>query len=340
MKIHPAVRNRYVLMGDLLLIIVSILASYALRLELGPLFYFYFPSAPFMVGVSLLLKPMVYYLFGLYRRIWAYASTQELKLIFAGVTTASLVISLVMLALWQIGAFPRFSRSFLAIDWLLSLAFVGGIRFIYRLLAENRSAAGRPHRFKQAKQVLIIGAGDAGALVVRELQKNPQVDMQPAGFLDDDPGKFKHQIYGVPVIGKLPDLANILDQRAIDEVVIAIPTAPGQVIRMASDVCRLKGIPFRTMPGIYELLGGRVSVNRLREVDIADLLRREPARINEEMIGATLSGKVHWARIMPPDCALGARRVITFRARRKQYFRRIARAARRIPNFALTTDHR
>jgi FlaA1/EpsC-like NDP-sugar epimerase len=292
MKIHPVFRNRFILLGDMLLIVVSILASYALRLELGPLFYFYFPSAPYIVVASVILKPMVYYLFGLYRRIWAYASTQELKLILAAVTTASAIISLVVLALWQIGAFPRFSRSILAIDWLISLVFVGGIRFIFRLLAENRSVAGQVRRFEQAKQVLIIGAGDAGALVVREMQKNPQVSMQPVGFLDDDPGKLKHQIYGVPVIGKLSDLARILDLHAIDEVIIAIPTAPGQIIRMAADVCRLKGIPFRTMPGLYELLGGRVSVNRLREVDIADLLRREPARINEDLIGATLNGKI------------------------------------------------
>jgi FlaA1/EpsC-like NDP-sugar epimerase len=292
MKIHPAIRNRYILMGDLLLIIVAILGSYALRLELGPLFYFYIPWAPIIVIVSLLLKPIVYYLFGLYRRIWTYASTQELKIILAAVTTASLVISIVIIAMVQMGIIVRFPRAILGIDWLLSLIFVGGLRFTFRLLAENRISAGRGRRIKQAKQVLIIGAGDAGALVVKELQKNPQVNMQPVGFLDDDPSKLKHQIYGVPVIGALSDLARILDLRAIDEVVIAIPTATGRVIRMAADVCRLKGIPFRTMPGIYELLGGRVSVNRLREVDIADLLRREPARINEEMIGASLNGKV------------------------------------------------
>lgn len=292
MKIHPNIRNRYVLLGDMLLIIISVLASYALRLELGPLFYFYFPSAPFMVIVGLLIKPIVYYLFGLYRRLWAYASTQELKLITAGVTTASIIVSLVMLALWQIGAFPRFSRSILAIDWLLSLAFAGGLRFVFRLVAESQAGSRNNHSYGQVKQVLIIGAGDAGALVVREIQKNPQVAMRPMGFLDDDTGKFKHQIYGVPVIGQLSDLAHILDVHNVDEVVIAIPTAPGRVIRLAADICRLKGVPFRTMPGIYELLGGRVSVSRLREVDIADLLRREPARINEELIGATLNGKV------------------------------------------------
>ena len=125
MKIHPAIRNRYILMGDLLLIIVAILGSYALRLELGPLFYFYIPWAPIIVIVSLLLKPIVYYLFGLYRRIWTYASTQELKIILAAVTTASLVISIVIIAMVQMGIIVSFPRAILGIDWLLSLIFVG-----------------------------------------------------------------------------------------------------------------------------------------------------------------------------------------------------------------------
>ncbi len=292
MKIHPIIRNRYIIIGDLLLIMVSVVASYALRLELGALFMFYFPWAPVMVAVSLVIKPMVYYLFGLYRRIWIYASTQELKLILAAVTTASMIVSLVIIALVHIGVIVRFSRSILAIDWLLSLIFVGGLRFTFRLLAESLNQTERNHHLDQLKHVLIIGAGDAGVLVLKEIMKNPQVGMRPTGFLDDDPAKLKHQIYGVPVIGKLADLGTILDNHKIDEVVIAIPTAPGRVIRMAADICRLKGVPFRTMPGIFELLGGSVSVNRLREVDITDLLRREPTRINEEIIGTSLKGKV------------------------------------------------
>ena len=133
---------------------------------------------------------------------------------------------------------------------------------------------------------MVIGAGDAGALVVREMQKNPQLGLHPVGYLDDDLTKQRHQIHGVPVIGKLADLRRVLDHRRVDEVIIAIPSAGGQVVRLVTDICRLKGIPFRTMPGLYELIGGKVSVNRLREVDITDLLRREPAQIQDELVGA------------------------------------------------------
>jgi len=94
------------------------------------------------------------------------------------------------------------------------------------------------------------------------------------------------------LVGTLTDMARILDNLQADEVLIAIPSAPGRVVRLVADVCRLKGIPFRTMPGIYELIGGKVSVSRMREVDITDLLRREPVHINNELIGASLTGRV------------------------------------------------
>ena len=284
-----SLRNRYVLLADMLFIILAVMGSYLLRLEYVPDFSRYYGlSALWLIGLSLLIKPMVYYFFGLYRRLWVYASIGELKLIAVAVTTASVIVSAFGVAFYSFGWLGiGFSRTALAIDWLLSLLFVGGSRFALRAWADSR----HPRRSGEAKKILIIGAGDAGALVVRELQKNPQVNLQPIGFLDDDPAKQNHQIHNVPVIGKLSDLAKILDARPVDEVVIAIPTAPGKVVRLVSDVCRLKGVPFRTMPGIYELLGGKVSVSRLREVDITDLLRREPARMHEEWIGAALEGR-------------------------------------------------
>ena len=291
MKSRPNIRNRYVLLADLILVIVSVLGSYVLRLELGAAFSFYLPSAYWMIGTALVIKPLVYYYFRLYRRMWIYASVQELKLIVAAVSTASVVLSVVMVSFFNLGFFFGFPRSVLIIDWLVSLGLVGGLRFTIRLLSENATQQAFSPTAK-TKKALIIGAGDAGALVVRELQKNPQVNLIPIGFLDDNPVKMKQQIHGIPVIGSLNDLAKVLDNRRVDEVIIAIPSAPGKVIRLVSDICRLKAVHFRTMPGIYELLGGKVSVNRLREVDITDLLRREPIRLMDEQIGRTISNRV------------------------------------------------
>ncbi len=281
------VRNRYVLLGDLALIIVSVLGSFALRLDVAQLPY-YFPAALVMIGVALVVKVPVYFAFGLYRRLWAYASTGELRLITVAVTTASVLTSGVMLLLLSAGqVLPGMPRSALGIDWLLSLVLIGGSRFALRILAEQPLSG----RNGKARKALIVGAGDAGALVARELQKSAQIDIAPIGFLDDDPAKQRHDIYGVPVIGKVSDLSTVLENRHVDEVIIAIPTAPGKVLRLVTDVCRSKGVPSRTMPGIYELIDGKVSVSRLREVDIADLLRREPAKIDDRLVGDSLRGK-------------------------------------------------
>lgn len=284
----PHIRNRFVLIGDIALIIVSVLGSFALRLNVEEL-PFYFPAVVLMSVVALIIKIPVYFFFGLYRRLWIYASTGELRLITVAVTSASVLVSGVMLLLISAGrVLPGMPRSALGIDWLLSLVLIGGSRFALRILAEQSMSARSSGKSKRA---IIIGAGDAGALVVRELQKSSQLNLVPVGFLDDDPAKQKHSIHGVTVIGAVNDLSSAIDLHRVDEVIIAIPSAPGQLVRAINDVCRVKGIPSRTMPGIYELIGGKVSVNRLREVDITDLLRREPVRVNDEAVGAALEGK-------------------------------------------------
>ncbi len=287
MSSRTHVRNRFVLIGDLALIVVSVLGSFALRLDVTQL-PFYFPAALVMCFVALVIKVPVYFSFGLYRRLWMYASTNELRLITVAVTTASVLSSGVMIALITAGLIqPGMPRSALGIDWLLSLVLIGGSRFALRILAEQSSM----RRDGKAKRTLIIGAGDAGALVARELQKSSQLNLLPIGFLDDDPAKQNHEIYGVSVIGKMEQIASVLENQHVDEVVIAIPSAAGNIIRLVNDACREKGIPSRTMPGIYELLGGKVSVSRLREVDITDLLRRKPVRIDDQFIGANITGK-------------------------------------------------
>ena len=283
---RPKIRNRFVLIGDIALIIISVLGSFALRLDVSEL-PFYFPAALVMCAVGLIIKLPVYFYFGLYRRLWIYASTSELRLITVAVTAASVLTSGVMLLLISLDLIqPGMPRSALGIDWLLSLVLIGGSRFTLRILAEQ-SAAPR-NALRESKRILIVGAGDAGALVARELQKSSQLNLVPIGFLDDDPAKQNHQIYGISVIGKINKIAGVLDSKQIDEVIIAIPSAPGKIIRLVNDACRQKGISSRTIPGIYELIGGKVSVNRLREVDITDLLRRDPIKIDDQLIGAII----------------------------------------------------
>ncbi len=293
-KARLVLPNKFVLLGDVLLIVVAALGAFALRLDLGSLFIFYFPQAVWMAILALLIKPAVYYAFGLYRRVWAYASIWELLVIIVAVTAASIGLSLGVLLLTTIQqALPNvrylgFPRSVLPIDWLLSLVLVGGFRFALRVVGEWRFAPGNANG---GRHVLVVGAGDAGALVVREMQRSSYINYNPVGFVDDDPLKQKQRIHNVPVLGTISDLPRLVTQKHVDEVVIAIPSASGAVLRRITDICRQAKVPFRTMPGIYELIGGQVGINRLREVNITDLLRRAPTHMEHQEIGRRLRDK-------------------------------------------------
>jgi len=291
MKLPFQIRNRFLLLLDLVLIVTSVLASFALRLDIGPAFVSYLPQASLMVAIALFVKPTVYYLFGLYRRYWVYASVREIQLIALATITASIFVSLFVILLVPVVGLRGFPRSVLGIDGLLSLLLVGGVRFSVRLLAEVVQRGAHDDRPGGVRRVVVVGAGDAGTLMVREMQRNPQLHLRPVAFVDDDPEKLKKDIYGVRVAGRLDQLPTVVERHRADEVIIAIPTAAGPVVRRVADACRRRSIPFRTMPGIYELLGGKVSVSRLRDVDIGDLLRREPAAIDDEAVGRTLAGK-------------------------------------------------
>jgi len=286
------VRNLYILIADLVMIIFSVIASYALRLELVSAFQVYINSGLIMIGISLLIKPTIHYSFGLYRRMWRYAGVKELWLIILSVTTGSIFVSGLMVLLFSFDIFSAFPRSVLIIDWIVSIIFTGGTRFILRALAENRS----PRHIANAeggmpKKVLIVGAGDGGAIVVRELLKTAGLNMVPVGFLDDDPTKQNMVINNIRVIGTVTDIDKVIEKINLDEVIIAIPSAPGRVARLVASACHKAHIPFRTIPGIYELIEGKIGVSRLREVQITDLLRRKPTRLNDEKIREKLSNK-------------------------------------------------
>ena len=283
-------RGNKLFYADLILIVGSVIVSFFLRLNIEQFVFDYLPAFFWLTFIALLAKPVVYYRYGLYHRVWAYASTDEVKLIVRAVTVASILVAAIMFGLFYLGVFRPFARSLVAIDWLVSLLAVGGLRFGLRLLAENRAEIERTSGANM-RRALIVGAGDAGALVVRELQKNPQLGLSPVGYLDDDPEKLKQRIHGTPVVGKLSDLEHQSRTLHIEEVIMAIPSAPGKTLREVSEQSQRAGIPFRTMPGIYELIGGKVSVNRLREVEITDLLRRQPAQIDRERVERSLKGK-------------------------------------------------
>jgi FlaA1/EpsC-like NDP-sugar epimerase len=262
-------RNRYLLIADLWGIAVAALAAFVLRFDLR--FFAVRDEAEVFLVAALLLKPGVFWIAGLYHRYWRYATLQDLKAVAIAAFGAVVVMGAFVGLALALGVMPAFSRGVLILDGMLTFIVIGGIRVSVRVLAESRAARAAPTRTAANRRVVVVGAGNAGTLVVREMQRNPQLGMEPIGFLDDDPGKRGKSIVGVPVIGDTRSLDRVT---SADVVIIAMPTAAGAAVRSVVDQCQSLRLPFQTMPGLFELLDGQVSVSRLRNVEIADLLRR------------------------------------------------------------------
>ena len=274
-------RNRYFLAADLLLVICSGVVAFGLRFDFQV--FLRRPEIWTFLIAAVMVKPVVFYAAGVYGRYWQYASVNELVVLTTANTVASVVLGLLVPVLVLAGVIDEFSRSVLLIDWLISLVLTGGIRFSFRVAAESsgRLRKGETPDAGQGRRVLIAGAGDAGTMVAREARKNPQLGLEIAGFVDDDPVKRGKQIAGLPVLGRLEDLDRVIDARRIEEVVIAMPTAPGSTVRRLVETCQRLHVRSRTVPGVFELLSDRVSVSRLRDVQITDLLRRHPVQRDE-----------------------------------------------------------
>ncbi len=232
----------------------------------------------------------------LYRRLWRYAGIQEWLSVITAVVLSTAVISAVILALWvgpwYIPFITGFPRSVIAIDAMLTLLLVGGVRFAERWRQEKQvSPAALLHPQPDEKRVLLIGAGDAGVMVAREMQRN-RLGYRLVGYLDDAPDKQGLDIAGVQVLGVLADLPRCVAEQRVDQVLISMPTAPGAVVRRVFYLARQAGVQVRTLPGYFELIGGQVSVQRARSIRLEDLLRREPAPLDLNGVAAYLTGAV------------------------------------------------
>jgi len=275
------VRNRYLLAADVVVVAIAAWAAYAFRF--GWLFREEREEfVPFLV-CAVVIKIAAFLIFGLYSRYWRYAGFWDLVAVVLANSAASVVLTAVMVGSRLAGWIPELARSVMPLDWLLALGMTAGLRASLRAVAERTSKRAGPVTGRQ-RRVLIVGGGDAGALVAKEMEKNPQLGLQPVGFLDDDQEKVHKRIYGFRVLGTVASLGRVVDTHRVDEVVIAIPTAGGPMVRGIVERCRELDVPSRVMPGLYELLDGHASISRLRNVDIEDLLRRP--QVTAELSGA------------------------------------------------------
>jgi len=283
---------------DAVLVAVSALLAYRLRFDTDiPPRYGDLLRATVLPTVA--MSVVIFAAFRLYEKWWRYTGQRDYVQIVQALIVATMAMAAYAVVLHPVTQPSRVGGEVtvsvppgvLAFFFLLSLFFVGGARFVAHAVYERPLRGFRAKA--DARRILIIGAGDGGRLVLREIVRNPELGLNPVGFVDDDPLKRRQRVDGVRVLGTTADLVDILDEVEPDEVTIAIPSAPGTLRSKVVRACRDRGIPVRTLPTVFELLqGGPNVVRQVREVQVEDVLGRDPVRMDIDRVGRYLEGKV------------------------------------------------
>ncbi|MBK6876931.1 MAG: polysaccharide biosynthesis protein [Ignavibacteria bacterium] len=283
-------RNRHLLVLDLLFLLISPFLALTLRLDVRVDLDTYITGLAYCTVIFLVIDMLVFLKLGLYKRYWHSASVDELAKLIYIVFWAVLIQSVVFIFLHNFGLFnfETLPLSIPLLDGIFIFFFVTGTRFSIRLmerLNEKRKIS------YHGERVLVAGSGKSGISIVQEMQRNPQLGMVPVAFIDDDIEKKDLKIRGIPVMGTRHSIPEAISRLAITKVIIAMPTAPGSEIRDIVSICRKCGVQTRTIPGIYEILDERVRIDSIREVQIEDLLRREPVQTDIKRVADFLKGK-------------------------------------------------
>ena len=272
---------------DAALIALAWIAAWYVRFDARPRYYDRYLEWDVVLGVVVITLP-VFVAFGFYNRWWRYVSTQDMWGVLRGVATAVVAVFLVFALL----DFHRASvpRGIWIIDLLLLLAFVMGVRLLARTIIERPAARSIVAR---GKEVLIVGAGDAAQLMLREMLRNPSLGYTPIGLVDDDPRKKNLRLHGVRVLGTTAELRELVRERRPDELLIAIPSASGDVRERIVEVARVENVPVNTLPALHELITGDFNLaGQIRPVEVEDLLGREPVDADLASIAGYLSDEV------------------------------------------------
>jgi FlaA1/EpsC-like NDP-sugar epimerase len=281
------VRNRYLLISDVAWFAASILLAYVVRFEGLQWEPGHARTAVIYAALSIPIKVVILTSVGLYRRLWRYAGVVDLERILVASALSGLVCLLIgAIALPGLGITAgRVPLSVILLDALLSAAAIALPRLALRIFGRR----GRPR--SDARRTLVVGAGATGEMIVKELLNHPQLGLCPVGIVDDDRSKQGHRLCGVPVLGSLEKIGDLLVRHEVEELVIAMPRASGKVVREVVQAALDCGIKARTVPSFQDIISGKVPVAALRQVEIQDLLRREPIQTDLEQVRSLATGE-------------------------------------------------
>lgn len=281
-------RNRHLFILDVIVFSITPLLALIVRLDGNLDLEPYLSELAIATILFLGVKLIIFSSFGFYKHYWRYASIEELTYISMLIAAASVIQTILFDVLNYISNLSdKLPQSLPFMDGLLSCIFIGGLRFSVRVVENTTKEA----VFNAGERVLIVGAGSAGVSLVQEMQRNPQLGLYPVAFVDDNPEKLNLRIRGIPVVGDRHKIPDIVKSLHIGKVIIAMPTVAGTVIREIVDICSSTQIRSSTLPGIHEILNGRVRVESIRDIRIEDLLRREPVQTDIEQVLQFLKGK-------------------------------------------------
>ena len=270
---------------DLFLAALAAWGAFVLRLDI-PLPLLYHRSIWMYVLAATLLKTLINVSFNLRRQSWRSIGVRDLLSIARAVLLFAMISSA---AAFFLGGSYRIPRSIPLIDALLTLVLWGGVRLFARIFSEERVRSSGKGKMRR---VLIAGAGDAGSMIAREMLRHPEARMTPVGFVDDDPAKHGLTFVGYRVFGPISSLPAVAEHLDVDEILIAIPSASGDAIRTILDMAAGLDIPARIIPGIWEVLSGRVSISHIRDVEVEDLLNRDPVKLDLDDIAQYVRDQV------------------------------------------------
>ncbi len=279
---------------DLAVLSAAYWLAFLLRFEFA-LAFIYVKLLFFTWPYVIVFQYLVLALFRIPSFSWRYVGVREAQRIFLALGVAVAVLVTIRLTMVYVGGYAKYvliPLGVLLMDFAFAFLGVAGVRMVRRMLAERQERGrGRPAAAAPAKRTLLIGAGRAGVLVAREVAQNPHVGIEVVGFVDDDPLKVGTVIQGHKVLGGTADLPALAVAREAEQVVISIAAASGAAIRRIVAACEAIDLPVRIIPGIYEILDGQVSLSRIREVQIEDLLGREAVELDIDLIGSFLADK-------------------------------------------------
>lgn len=274
---------------DVMSVAIASFAALFIRSELSfkGVYERYLPILEKIILPDIAYTLFFYFIWKLYRSVWRYASANELINIVLA-TTCSAAAQVI----FCITTGNQMPRSYYILYWFLLMAVTSGVRFGYRILRILRNKRLSLSIKKKCVNVMIIGAGAAGNMILREIESSEYLNMQAKCVIDDNAGCHGKVLRGVPIVGARDMILDAVLQYGIDEIILAIPSANVQTRKEILDICKESGCKLRTLPGMYQLINGDVSISKLKEVEIEDLLGREPIQINTEEVLQHVSGKV------------------------------------------------